>query len=214
MDICVAHKGFVWLDIETFGRAAHGSRPHLGVDAIVKMGKILLGLEHLDLSLRSAPSHPYLGSGSLHASLIQGGQELSSYPAHCLLSVERRTIPGETQELVESQIQHILDEIAASDPSFKASLKTTMIRDPFEVAEDAPIVKTIHQQAAIQLGHQPKFVGGLGWMDSALLSAVGIPTVIFGPGGEGAHAVVEWADLDQLEQSCEILLATAQEFCG
>jgi acetylornithine deacetylase len=214
LDICVAHKGFVWLDIETTGRAAHGSRPHLGIDAIVKMGKVLPGLEHLDLSLRSAPSHPYLGSGSLHASLIQGGQELSSYPAHCLLSVERRTIPGETQEMVESQIQHILDEIAASDPTFKASLKTNMARDPFEIAEDAPIVKTIRHQAAIQLGHQPKFVGGLGWMDSALLSAAGIPTVIFGPGGEGAHAVVEWADLDQLEQSCEVLLATAQEFCG
>jgi acetylornithine deacetylase len=89
-----------------------------------------------------------------------------------------------------------------------------MIRDPFEVAEDAPIVKTIHNQAAIHLGHQPKFVGGLGWMDSALLSAAGIPTVIFGPGGEGAHAAVEWADLDQLEHSCAILLATAQEFCG
>ena len=89
-----------------------------------------------------------------------------------------------------------------------------MIRNPFEVAEDAPIVKTVYHQAAMQLRRQPRFVGGLGWMDSAPLSAAGIPTVIFGPGGEGAHAVVEWADLDQLEQSCEILLATAQEFCG
>jgi acetylornithine deacetylase/succinyl-diaminopimelate desuccinylase family protein len=214
LDICVAHKGFIWFDIETIGRAAHGSRPQLGIDAIVKMGKVLQGLERLDLTLRSAPSHPYLSDGSLHASLIQGGQELSSYPAHCLLSIERRTVPGETQEIAESQVQRVLDEIATADSTFKASLKTGMIRDPFEVAEDAPIVKTVHYQAAMQLGRQPKFVGGLGWMDSALLSATGIPTVIFGPGGEGAHAVVEWADLDQLEQSCEILLATAQEFCG
>jgi acetylornithine deacetylase len=214
LDVCVAHKGFIWFDIETIGRAAHGSRPQLGIDAIVKMGKVLQGLEHLDLTLRSAPSHPYLSSGSLHASLIQGGQELSSYPAQCLLSVERRTIPGETQEIAESQIQRILDEIATADPTFKASLKTDMIRDPFEVAEDAPIVKTVYHQAAKQLGRQPKFIGGLGWMDSALLSAAGIPTVIFGPGGEGAHAAVEWADLDQLEQSCEILLATVQEFCA
>ena len=214
LDICVAHKGFIWFDIETIGKAAHGSRPQLGIDAIVKMGKVLQGLEHLDLTLRSTPSHPYLSSGSLHASLIQGGQELSSYPAHCLLSVERRTIPAETQEIAESQIQRILDEIATADPTFKASLRTGMIRNPFEVAEDAPIVKTVYHQAARHLGRQPKFVGGLGWMDSALLSAAGIPTVIFGPGGEGAHAVVEWADLDQLEKSCEILLATAQEFCG
>jgi acetylornithine deacetylase len=214
LDVCVAHKGFIWFDIETIGRAAHGSRPQLGIDAIVKMGKVLQGLEHLDLTLRSAPSHPYLGSGSLHASLIQGGQELSSYPAHCLLNVERRTIPGETQEIAESQIQRILDEIATADPTFRAALKVSMIRSPFEIAEDAPIVKTVYHQAAMQLGRQPKFVGGLGWMDSALLSAAGIPTVIFGPGGEGAHAVVEWADLDQLEQSCEILLATVQDFCG
>jgi acetylornithine deacetylase/succinyl-diaminopimelate desuccinylase-like protein len=214
LDICVAHKGFIWFDIETIGKAAHGSRPHLGIDAIVKMGKVLQGLEHLALTLRSTPSHPYLSSGSLHASLIQGGQELSSYPAHCLLNVERRTIPGETQEIAESQIQRILDEIATADPTFKASLKTGMIRDPFEIAEDAPIVKTIYHQAAMQLGRQPRFIGGLGWMDSALLSAAGIPTVIFGPGGEGAHAAVEWADLDQLEQSCEILQATVQAFCA
>ncbi len=214
LDVCVAHKGFIWFDIETIGKAAHGSRPQLGIDAIVKMGKVLQGLEHLDLTLRSAPSHPYLSNGSLHASLIQGGQELSSYPAQCLLSVERRTIPGETQEIAESQIQRILDEIATADPTFKASLKTGMIRDPFEIAEDAPIVKTIYHQASMQLGRQPRFIGGLGWMDSALLSAAGIPTVIFGPGGEGAHAAVEWADLDQLEQSCEILQATVQAFCA
>ncbi|HET9920604.1 MAG TPA: M20/M25/M40 family metallo-hydrolase, partial [Ktedonobacteraceae bacterium] len=93
LDICVAHKGFCWLDIETTGVAAHGSLPELGVDAIAKMGKVLVALEALDRSLRAAPSHPLLGSGSLHASLIAGGQELSSYPERCLLNVERRTVP-------------------------------------------------------------------------------------------------------------------------
>jgi acetylornithine deacetylase len=118
--LCVAHKGFVWLEITTQGRAAHGSRPDLGCDAIVKMGKILVGLEQLDLSLRAVATHPLLGSGSLHASLIVGGQELSSYPESCTLQVERRTIPGETRELVEAEIQELLEQIQRADPTFLA----------------------------------------------------------------------------------------------
>jgi len=214
LDICVAHKGFIWLEVETQGIAAHGSRPDLGVDAIVKMGKVLVGLEELDRSLRSKPSHPLLESGSLHASLITGGQELSSYPERCVLSVERRTIPGETPASVESQIRTIFDQLAASDPAFKASLRTTLVRDAFEVAENEPIVQVVRRQAAALLGREPAIVGATAWMDSAILSAAGIPTVVFGPGGEGAHAVVEWVDLEEVGRCAEMLVACAGEFCG
>src|SRR5579859_3808023 len=102
LDICTAHKGFAWFTVETQGVAAHGSRPDLGVDAIVEMGKVLVGLEELDLALRAASPHRLLGTGSVHASLIEGGQELSSYPERCTLSIERRTIPGETMQRVEA----------------------------------------------------------------------------------------------------------------
>jgi len=214
LHICTAHKGFVWLDVETEGVAAHGSRPDLGVDAIVKMGKVLLGLEELDRSLRTAPSHRLLGSGSVHASLIQGGQELSSYPRHCSLGVERRTIPGETLQKVESEIPRICEQIAATDPTFKATVKTSMVRDPFEVSLDEPIVRAVLRQATAILGHQPGEIGQTGWMDSALLSAAGIPAVVFGPGGEGAHAVVEWSNLEHVERCAEILAAVAEEFCA
>ncbi len=214
LDICVAHKGFIWLEVETQGIAAHGSRPDLGVDAIVKVGKVLVGLEELDRSLRSKSSHPLLESGSLHASLITGGQEFSSYPERCVLSVERRTIPGETQLGVESQICAIFDQLAASDPVFKASLRTTLVRDAFEVSENEPIVQVVRRQAAALLGQEPAIVGATAWMDSAILSAAGIPTVIFGPGGAGAHAVVEWVDLEQVGRCVEVLVACAGEFCG
>ena len=214
LDICVAHKGFIWLEVETQGIAAHGSRPDLGVDAIVKMGKVLVGLEELDRSLRSKPSHPLLKSGSLHASLITGGQELSSYPERCVLSVERRTIPGETPASVESQIRTIFDQLAASDSAFKASLRTTLVRDAFEVAENEPIVQVVRRQAAALLGREPAIVGATAWMDSAILSAAGIPTVVFGPSGEGAHAVVEWVDLEEVGRCAEMLVACAGEFCG
>jgi acetylornithine deacetylase len=214
LNICTAHKGFAWLEVETEGVAAHGSRPDLGVDAIVKMGKVLVGLEELDRSLRAAPSHRLLGSGSVHASLIQGGQDLSSYPKHCFLSVERRTVPGETLQKVESELPRIFERISATDSTFKARVKTSMVREPFEVSLDEPIVRTVQSKATAILGREPGEIGQTGWMDSALLSAAGIPTVVFGPGGEGAHAVVEWSNLEHVERCAEILAAVAEEFCA
>ena len=178
------------------------------------MGKVLVGLEELDRSLRLVPSHRLLGSGSLHASLISGGQELSSYPGRCVLSVERRTVPGETAQNVESQVRQILDWVAASDAAFNASLRTTLLREAFEVSRDEPIVQAVYRHASTILGQEPDIIGATAWMDSAILSAAGIPTVIFGPGGAGAHAVVEWVDLEQVQHCIEVLLATAEEFCS
>lgn len=215
MQLCVAHKGFVWLEVETIGKAAHGSRPDLGVDAIVKMGKILVGLDELAAELQSgAHRHPLLGTGSIHASLISGGQELSSYPERCTLQVERRTIPGETPELAEAQVRHIINQIGASDSVFQATVKTTLVRDSFEVAASSPIVAALRAHAEALLNRTPSLVGATFWMDSALLSAAGIPTVVFGPGGTGAHAVVEWVDLAQVAQCVDIYTATARAFCG
>lgn len=212
--LCVAHKGFMWLEIVTQGVAAHGSRSDLGRDAIVKMGHVLVGLEKLNQSLQQHPLHRLLGSGSLHASLIQGGQELSSYPERCVLQVERRTIPGETLEVVEAEFRMLLEQIRAVDATFVVSMRTMLVREPFEVAEDAEIVQAIHQQASTLLGYAPDVVGDTPWMDAALLAAAGIPTVVFGPGGAGAHAVVEWADLDQVKRCSDILLKTIQVFCA
>jgi acetylornithine deacetylase len=214
LDICVAHKGFAWLEVETSGTAAHGSLPELGVDAIVKMGKVLIGLEELDRSLRASPGHSLLSSGSVHASLIEGGQGLSTYPDRCRLSIERRTIPGETREAVEAEIQHIFDRIVAADPAFRAAKRTTLVREPFEVDEGERIVQLVREKARTALGREPAITSASAWMDAALLTAVGIPTVVFGPGGEGAHAVVEWADLDQVELCAAVLLGTIEEFCS
>ena len=133
MTLAVAHKGFAWFDIETYGVAAHGSRPQLGVDAIMHMGKVLVALEQLDRELQSTPSHAYLGSGSVHAGLIQGGQELSSYPAYCKLQLERRTIPSETAELAAAQLQAMLDECMRHDSSLKATLTYGLLRHACEV---------------------------------------------------------------------------------
>lgn len=198
--LVIAHKGFVWMEIETKGRAAHGSRPDLGEDAIVRMGRVLTGLGALSESLLDNPSHRLLGSGSVHASLIGGGVELSTYPESCVLSLERRTVPGETVDIVERQIAEIADG---------AEIRTTFVREPFEVGEDEPVV-----QALLRHAGGPEVTGVPFWADSAVFAAAGIPTVVFGPGGEGAHAQVEWVDLADLERCKDLYVAVARELCA
>jgi acetylornithine deacetylase len=214
MQLAIAHRGFVCFEIETIGRAAHGSRPHLGIDAIAKMGRVLVGIEELDRKLRAHPTHARLGSGSVHASLIDGGQEYSSYPARCLLQAERRTIPGETVELAEGEIRDILNASGRDDPEFSGEVRVVASREPFEVAEDAELVEIVRRSGTSVTGVEPDVVGVSFWADSALLGASGIPTVLFGPRGEGAHAEVEWVDVGDLERCVGIYAAVAAEVCG
>jgi acetylornithine deacetylase/succinyl-diaminopimelate desuccinylase-like protein len=212
--VVVAHRGFVHLEVEVHGRAAHGSRPHLGIDAIAKMGRVLVGIEELDRRLRANPTHPYVGSGSVHASLIVGGQEFSSYPASCVLQAERRTIPGETAELAEQEMHEIITRAGQGDAEFSAEVRSAISREPFEVADNAEIVRAVRRQAMAVLAAEPEIVGESFWADSALLAAAGIPTLLFGPRGEGAHAEVEWVDIGSLERCVEIYVAVAAELCG
>jgi acetylornithine deacetylase len=212
--LAVAHRGFVWLELETTGRAAHGSRPDLGVDAIAKMGRVLVGLEDLDRGLRAEPTHPLLGSGSAHASLVEGGQELSSYPERCLVEAERRTIPGETPESVEAELRGVLARAGEGDPEFRGDVRVTFAREPFAVDEGDPFVELVRRHAEAAIGERPPAVGVPFWTDAALFAGAGIPTVLFGPRGEGAHAVVEWVDLESVERCAETYLAVAAEFCA
>jgi acetylornithine deacetylase len=213
MRVAVAHRGFVHLEIETIGRAAHGSRPDLGIDAIAKMGHVLVGIEELDRRLRANPTHRYLGSGSVHASLVEGGQEYSSYPARCVVQAERRTIPGESVELAVGEIREILDGASASDADFDGTVRALASREPFEVEEGADVVASVRRCAAAVMRAEPEVVGVSFWADSALLAGVGIPTVVFGPHGEGLHSEVEWVDVGSLEQCVEIYAAVAADIC-
>jgi acetylornithine deacetylase/succinyl-diaminopimelate desuccinylase-like protein len=200
--VCVAHKGFAGFEIEVDGKAAHGSRPELGVDAIARMGHVLVRLEKLDARLRASAAHSLLGTGSVHGSLIEGGQEFSSYPARCLLTGERRTVPGESREVVEGEVRELLGDL-------DGQTRLLWVRPPLETPPSEPIVQLVLRHAG---GDEP---GGVPfWADSALLSGAGIPTVLFGPAGEGAHAVVEWVDVASLERCVEVYVAVAEEFCA
>jgi acetylornithine deacetylase len=213
LEIVTEHKGFAWFEIETTGVAAHGSLPDAGVDAIAMMGRVLVALEESAAALRRGHPHRSLGTGSLHASLIRGGQELSSYPASCVLGIERRTIPGENVDDIEKGLRAILERLSGQDPAFKATLSRTFMRQPLEAARDAPIVVALAAQVRAVTGHEAVFSGMSGWLDSALLSAAGIPTVVLGPVGEGLHGETEWVDLASVRACQEIVTATIAEFC-
>jgi acetylornithine deacetylase len=200
LQVAVAHRGFVGFEIETAGVAAHGSRPDLGEDAIVKMGPILVGLEQLDRRLQDGRRHPLAGPGSIHASVIEGGQEMSSFPARCVLLGERRTIPGESVGDVERE----LHELAGT-----AAVRIVASRQPYEAKVDHPFVDLVRRAADVG-----DVVGAPFWTDAALVADAGIPTVLFGPTGEGAHAEVEWVDLASLERMRDVVTRVAIEWCG
>jgi acetylornithine deacetylase len=213
LELIVAHKGFVWAQIEVTGRAAHGSRPHLGVDAIVKTGPLLTAVGALDDTL-GARTHPLLGRGSVHASTIEGGVELSSYPARCVLGLERRTLPGETAADVEAELDTLLDECRRADPDLVAERRTLLVREPFEVAPDADIVGAVSMAAEQVLGRRPALGGASYWADAAFVAAAGIPTVMFGASGEGAHALEEWVSIGDTVAVTEALIGVACQLCA
>ncbi|HZD69710.1 MAG TPA: M20/M25/M40 family metallo-hydrolase [Actinomycetes bacterium] len=210
--VATAHKGFVWVEIEVVGRAAHGSRPYLGVDAILKTGPILVALTSLNQRLRS-DAHPTLGPGTLHASLVAGGLEESTIPDRCTLTIERRTLPGESVAEVEHEIAELLSRCRRADPELAVTSRTLLARQPFETAAAEPIVGTVIQAAREVLGRSVGVVGVSYWADSAFLQAAGIPTVLFGPDGDGAHAAVEWVSLPGTIACAQTLTAAAQAFC-
>jgi acetylornithine deacetylase len=214
LDLTLAHKGFIWFNVIIEGRAAHGSRPDLGIDAIARAGHFLVALEEHGKSLLAGDRHPILGTGSIHASLIKGGEELSSYPASCQISLERRTVPGETGDIVEGQLRAMLDAIARNVAGFSFRLERGLERVSFEAKEDEPIVACLRKHASRALGHQPKVRGEPFWTDCAILKEAGIPSLLFGADGAGAHAAVEWTTVESVETVARVLEETAIEFCG
>lgn len=200
LELIVAHKGFVWIEIEVEGRAAHGSRHEEGVDAIVKAGPILSGIGELDAQLTSR-THPLLGRGSVHASLIEGGAEMSSYPGRCTIGLERRTLPGETQQQVEAEIDRLIEGTATQ--------RTLLLREPFAVDPEHQFVQAMREAAG-----DPPIAGAPYWADAAFIAAAGIPTVMYGASGTGAHAVEEWVSVEDSLKVTETLVDVARRICA
>jgi acetylornithine deacetylase len=210
LDIAVAHKGFEWIEVETRGRAAHGSRPLEGRDAIMGMGRVLNRLEALDGSLRTRGSHPLLGTASLHASTIAGGREWSTYPAHCTLQIERRTLPGEPGDVGYQEIDAVLAQLRGEGPEFSGAARRIMSRPAYEIAPEHPLPQMLGR-AAESAGCQSGRVGMSFWTDAAILHAAGIPTVLFGPGGSGLHGPEEYVRARDVCLCRDVLMSWARQ---
>ncbi len=214
LELCVAHRGFTWVEIVTRGRAAHGSRYGDGIDANLRMGRVLHRLEAFIEELQSRPGHPLLGPPSMHAALVEGGSGISTYSPRCTLKVERRTVPPETRESVEGEIAALIEDLRAEDPSLEVDWSTFFHREPFETTPEAPVAACVSRAVRTVFGRMPDVIGDSPWMDSALTQAAGVDSVVIGPHGAGAHADEEWVDLESCARLAEILAGAAADYCA
>jgi acetylornithine deacetylase len=210
--IAIGHKGFAWVEVEVFGKAAHGSRPKEGEDAILRLGRVLAQLEDLDHALQARPPHALVGTGSLHASLVEGGRELSSYPDRAVLQMERRLLPDEPESRALEEAQRILDELTKRDPSFRSAARTLFSRPAYQIDADHELPTTLAASIAAA-GGSPRAVGASFWADSAVLGHAGIPSVLFGPGGAGLHSTEEYVNVADVLLCRDALVKMTQQFC-
>lgn len=211
--IGIGHKGYQWVEVETKGRAAHGSLPKEGRDAILRMGRVLARLEALSRKLQSKPPHPILGTASLHASLIEGGRELSTYPDHCSLRMERRTIVGEPENTALMEVEEILHSLKQEDAEFEGGARMLFGQPPYETPSDHILSQTL-ESVMDGLGRKTSRSGMTFWTDAAILGKAGIPTVVFGPGGAGLHGLNEYVLVDEVLACRDALVELTHEFCS
>jgi acetylornithine deacetylase/succinyl-diaminopimelate desuccinylase family protein len=214
MKIALGHKGFEWVEITTRGIAAHGSRPAEGRDAIMRMGRILSRLEKLDRELQSRDPHAIHGTASLHASIISGGRELSTYPEECVLKIERRTIDGEPDRCGLAEVGNILGQLRNDDPEFIATARGLLARPPYLSPSSGNELPQIVATAIASKG-VPAVTGGMSfWTDAAILGQAGIPSIVFGPGGAGLHSASEYVLADDVLTCRDTFVELATQFCS
>lgn len=205
--LILAHKGFVWAEVVTTGRAAHGSRWDLGVSAIGEMGPIIAALERFDKYELRTRVHPLVGPASLHCALIQGGSGLSTYADKCTLKVERRTLPGETTQQVLRELKEVVQSAGK-----ESEVSCLLDRPPLTCDREAKVACCVREASYSVTGQMPEETGVAYWMDAALFAAAGVPTVNYGPAGAGAHEPVEWVDLDSVVSCAHVLADAARRF--
>ncbi|HEX6307326.1 MAG TPA: M20/M25/M40 family metallo-hydrolase [Longimicrobiales bacterium] len=207
--LILAHKGFVWAEVETRGVAAHGSRWEEGVSAIAAMGRIIGALDEFDRTVLRHRTHPLLGPASMHCAMIEGGDGWSTYAPRCTLRVERRTLPGESPATVLDELRALVERAGE-----RAGVREVLSRSPLECPPDSPIARAVRRAATAAGGGAPEEAGVAYWMDAAIFADAGAQTVDYGPAGAGAHGAVEWVDTDSVETCARVLVAAARGYPG
>jgi acetylornithine deacetylase/succinyl-diaminopimelate desuccinylase-like protein len=199
LKVITAHKGNLWLDVTTLGRAAHGSTPHLGRNAVHEMARIVDWLETDYATFLRKRTHPLLGAASVNVGKISGGSQPNIVPHHCVIAVDRRTLPGETDDGVCHELALFLKEKGLAATISSAKLAAAV---PLETNPKLPLVRQFLKSVG-----QRKTLGVNYFCDAAVLAAAGTPSVVFGPGDIAqAHTAEEWISLAELEQGKNLLL--------
>jgi len=206
-DIGVCHKGFSWYELEVAGKAAHGSRPEEGIDAILPLRSALNELNKIQADLLNREPDPLLGHAALHSSIIAGGTELSMIPRNSHLQWERRTLPGESEQDLERGLERTVRAVGNHPGNHEVKGRKLFLRPPYRVPDNAEILSRLQKASP-----QSSSVGFSFWADSALAGKAGIPSVLFGPIGHGAHAVDEWVSLKSLLNVYETLKRLILDF--
>jgi succinyl-diaminopimelate desuccinylase len=212
--LTLAHRGFAWFEVELTGLAAHGSQPERGIDAIAHAGLVLRALDELRAETLAVPAHPLLGHGTVRVSTIAGGTDAATVAAACTLTIERRMLPGQSPDQVEAELRALLGRLAGDVAGFRFRLTRLVARAAFEADPESPIVRLVTERATEVLGRRPDVRGEPFWTDAGLLHEAGIPCLVVGVDGGGAHADTEWADAASVDALTEILTRTIADFCA
>ena len=210
----VAHRGFGWYEIRLRGRAAHGSMPEQGVDAIAHAGLVLRELDALGDRLAAGPRHPLLGTGAVRVSRIHGGSDAATVADSCVLTLERRFLPGQSTAHVEAELRAALDAVVARTPGMDAELVVLVARAAFEADVDGPLARAVLDSGARVTGSPVAHRGEPFWTDAGLVHEAGIPCILLGVTGGGAHAAEEWAEVASIRQLTAVLEGAILDFCG
>lgn len=214
LDLVLAHRGFAWFELELTGRSAHSSMPHQGVDAIAHAGRVMRALDELSDELVAGEPHPLVSYGRVQVSMISGGRDAATVPPSCSMTIERRMLPHETPDATEARLRELLERVGRETPDFSYELTRTVARAGFEAQEDWPIVRSLAANAQRALGREPGKRGEPFWTDAALVLEAGIPCLLVGVDGGGAHADTEWATVESVEQLTDMIEGTIRDFCN
>jgi acetylornithine deacetylase len=213
LETVVATKGALRWRLRTRGRTAHSSKPHLGINAVNKMAKVIAAMEERFPPMFEKRRHPLLGSPTLNVGIIQGGVQVNQVPDSCTIEIDRRLIPGETKESVWKEFDGLLEGLRAQDPELEVEMEPPMLEDyPLETRVSERIVQIVSKIAQELTGHQG-VVGVPYGSDASKLAGAGIPSIILGPGSiDQAHAAEEYVELDQVALAAELYARTILEF--
>jgi len=210
----VEHQGFGWVDVIVHGKAAHGSTPDEGIDAIVHMAEVITRLAKLDREVFVPNADPMNGRTVFHTGTIRGGTDYATYPNRCTLQIEIGTQPGEHLSNRVAEIEAIFAEVRRMYPDFRGEVDVKLEREPFRAEGHEALWDALDAGAREVLGRPLEAVGLNAWADSALMQSSGIPTLMAGPLGGNFHAPDEWVSIGETVQVARMVEHAVRSFCG